>query len=297
MPKVNVICGGQSSEREVSLRSGRAVTEALRAANYEVKVLDTTDSDINIKDCDVVFPVLHGVGGEDGTIQARLETLGSRFVGTDSAGSRLCMDKAAYSKKMTSLGFLMPKGDLASGETYRANPLSKAPHILKPIDGGSTIDTYIVRRASDVDLARVEEYFSRHPQMIIEELIVGDEITVGILGDRSLPVIEIIPPANEEFDYENKYNGKTQELCPPEHVSNSLQQKAQKLAERIHRAAGCRDMSRSDFIINTSGQIYLLETNTIPGMTNQSLYPKMAATAGISFPELCNQLVQMALSR
>jgi D-alanine-D-alanine ligase len=120
---------------------------------------------------------------------------------------------------------------------------------------------------------------------------------VGVLGKQALPVIEIIPPAGGEFDYENKYNGKTQELCPPVHVAEDLQRQAQNLAEQIHSAAGCRDMSRTDFIIRNDGSIYLLETNTIPGMTSQSLYPKMAATAGISFPDLCDRLVQMALSR
>lgn len=297
MANIHVVCGGDSSEREVSLRSGNAVAEALRTIGHEVTVLDTSDSDEAICTCDVVFPVLHGVGGEDGQLQARLEKCGVRFVGTGSVASQLCMNKAAYREKMLEAGFLMAQGTVVTKDSYGEHSLSRAPHVLKPIDGGSTIDTYIVRDATNIDQSLVADYFSRHEQMILEELIVGDEITVGVLGEKALPVIEIIPPQNEDFDYENKYNGKTQELCPPLHVAEHVQQKAQELTVAIHKLAGCRDFSRTDFIVTANEKYYLLETNTIPGMTGQSLYPKMAATAGIAFPELCDQLTQMALNR
>lgn len=260
-------------------------------------MLDTTNSDEEIIACDVVFPVLHGVGGEDGELQARLEHHGASFVGTGSEGSRTCLDKALYREKMRELGYRMAEGAIVDESAYAAHPLSKKPHVLKPIDGGSTIDTYIARDVEHIDSAKITEYFSRHPHMLIEELIIGDEITVGVLGDAALPIIEIIPPTNEEFDYENKYNGKTQELCPPEHVSAAVQRRAQELTVAIHQAAGCRDFSRTDFIVTPDETFYLLETNTIPGMTAQSLYPKMAAAAGLSFPQLADRLVQFALSR
>lgn len=297
MANIHVVCGGDSSERDVSLRSGSAVAEALRSEGHNVTVLDTSDSDEAICSCDVVFPVLHGVGGEDGQLQARLEQNRTKFVGSGSVASQLCMDKASYREKMSNAGFLIARGATVTWDGYRENVLSRAPHVVKPIDGGSTIDTYIVRDVTQMDGNRIADYFSRHEKMILEELIIGDEITVGVLGTKALPVIEIIPPQNEEFDYENKYNGKTQELCPPQHVAEHIQHKAQELTVAIHLAAGCRDFSRTDFIITPDEKYYLLETNTIPGMTGQSLYPKMAATEGIAFSELCDRLVQMALSR
>ncbi len=297
MTKIHVICGGISDERDVSLRSGKATAEALQEAGYEVAVFDTNDPDDAIRDCDVVFPVLHGIGGEDGEIQQRLEALGVPFVGTDSAGSRLCIDKAAYRTKLMSLGFLMAQGDTVTHDEYSKHPLARGPHVLKPVDGGSTIDTYIVRDGRAVAVDKIQDSFGRHEHMLLEALIVGTELTVGVLGDSALPVIEIIPPQNEEFDYANKYNGKSQELCPPEHVSESIQHMVQAIALQVHRAAGCRDFSRTDFIVTTDGKPYLLETNTIPGMTKTSLFPKMAQTAGMSMPQLVDTLVQMALSR
>lgn len=297
MIRVNVICGGTSDERAVSLRSGQAVADALREAGYKVQVLDTVDSDERIMDCDVVFPVLHGAGGEDGTFQERLEKLGASFVGSSAEASRLCMDKAVYRDKMIAAGFLMAEGTVVTAAEYAQHPLAAKPHVLKPIDGGSTIDTYIIRDTTLRNDATIAEGFNRHERLLLEELIIGTEITVGVLGNAALPVIEIVPPDNQEFDYENKYNGKTQELCPPENVSEQVQYEAQRQAVAIHQAAGCRDFSRTDFIITPDAKFYLLETNTIPGMTAQSLYPKMARTAGIPFPQLVDQLVQMALSR
>ena len=183
-----------------------------------------------------------------------------------------------------------------SQQLYEYVVLTPGP-LVKPVDGGSSIGVCIVRRPATTISDQIRSTFETYRQMIVEELIEGDEITVGILEDTALPVIEIIPPENGEFDYENKYNGKTQELCPPQHISQEHQQAAQELALRIHKAAGCRDLSRSDFMLNRQGQLYLLETNTIPGMTNQSLYPRMALTAGISMPELVSRFVQAALSR
>lgn len=299
MTKIHVICGGKSDEREVSLRSGTAVADALRAAGYDdVAVFDTSDADDTIRQCDVVFPVLHGVGGEDGELQQRLQAQGVPFVGTDAAGSRLCLDKAAYRTRMISLGFRMAAGATVTRDEYYTHPLARKPHVLKPVNGGSSIDTYILREEANTDTsAAIAASFTRHQKMILEELIVGTELTVGILGDQALPVIEVIPPQNEEFDYTNKYNGKTQELCPPQHVPEDIQQAVQALALQIHRAAGCRDFSRTDFIVTADGVPFLLETNTIPGMTATSLFPKMAQAAGISMPQLVDKLVQLALSR
>lgn len=297
MAKIIVLCGGTSSEREVSLRSGNAVAAALKEAGHDVTVLDTDCPDAALQTCDVVFPVLHGVGGEDGKTQARLEALQLPYVGSNSESSRLCMDKSSYRLALGSQGFLFPAGGRFSYESYAASELCHKPHVVKPIDGGSSVDTYIVRDMTRYDEATVRQLFEQYGDMIVEELIVGDEVTVGVLGEEALPIIEIIPPQNEEFDYENKYNGKTQELIPAVHVKTTDQLAVQDLALKAHKAAGCRDFSRTDFIISNDGRYYLLETNTIPGMTAQSLFPKMAAAIGLDMPALCDTLIKMALAR
>lgn len=246
---------------------------------------------------DVVFPALHGATGEDGAIQKMLEDWRVTFVGSDSQASALCFDKDRFRKFMLEQGIMVPRGEVVSAEEFEKSDLRTKPFVLKPIDGGSSIDTLIVRRTTALDLRKVRDVFARHSQMLLEELIEGTEITVGILGEQALPVIEIIPPESGEFDYENKYNGATEELCPPRNVSEDLQQKAQEIALRAHKLCGCCDLSRSDFIIDKSGEIYLLEINTLPGMTAQSLFPKAANAAGLSMEELCEQLTQAALRR
>lgn len=297
MAKIIVLCGGTSSEREVSLRSGSAVATALTQVGHDVTVLDTNCSDTVLMACDAVFPVLHGVGGEDGKTQARLESLHIPFVGSDSASSRLCMDKSAYRVVLHDKEFLFPDGGRFSYEAYAKSELRHRPHVIKPIDGGSSVDTYIVRDIERYDETTARQLFEQYGDMIVEELIVGDEVTVGVLGGKVLPIIEIIPPQNEEFSYDNKYNGKTQELIPAVHVKATDQIAVQDLALKAHKAAGCRDFSRTDFIISNDGRYYLLETNTIPGMTAQSLFPKMAAAIGLDMPALCDTLVKMALTR
>lgn len=297
MTKILVICGGASDEREVSLRSGAAVAQALEQAGYIVTICDTSDSDDKLIGYDAAFPVLHGVGGEDGEIQARLERLNVAYVGTDSASSKLCMDKTAYRQAMVAAGFLMPEGATVTADVYANHPLRHQPHVLKPVDGGSSVDTIIIRDVTGSDDPKAGGVFGRHERMLLEQLIVGTELTVGVLGQTPLPVIEIIPPQDEEFDFANKYNGKTQELIPPVHVDEAVQQEVQALALNIHQAAGCRDLSRTDFIVDENKRCYLLETNTIPGMTNQSLFPKMVSATGLDMPALCDQLVSFALAR
>lgn len=298
MARIHIVCGGISGEREVSLRSGSAVAEALRAGGYDVGVFDTSDSPEAITACDVVFPVLHGAGGEDGSIQAMLDTHGVRYVGSDAAASQLCFDKFRYKQMLKSAGLPVAQGELVDVKEYRAHPLSQKPHVLKPFDGGSSLDMMIIRKGMAVDTAQIEKIFAQHKKMLLEELIVGDELTIGVLGDQAMPVIEIIPPDDGEFDYENKYNGRSQELCPPLHASQETQEHAQELALAAHRLTGCRDFSRTDIMYDRDrSEYYILETNTIPGMTEQSLFPKMAQTMGMDMPALCNQLVSFALQR
>ena len=155
----------------------------------------------------------------------------------------------------------------------------------------------IVRDVSAFDQQRAVELFARHESMLLEQLIEGTEITVPVLIDESLPVIEIVPPGDAEFDYENKYNGRTHELCPPQSVSTELQEQARDLALRVHQLLDARDLSRTDIMIDSHDQLWVLEINTIPGLTDQSLLPKSAAVAGYPMPVLCKRLVETALNR
>jgi D-alanine-D-alanine ligase len=299
--KVLVLSGSDSPEREVSLRSGAAVASGLRQAGYEVSIADPIAGLENLlpdlKAAGIVFPVLHGIGGEDGELQLFLERNDIKFIGSGSTASSLCFYKAGYAELLEKNSILTPKTKLVNLDEYGNDPLAKQPFVLKPNGGGSSIDTFIVRDISQKDDTAIKDAFGRHGQLLLQELITGVEITVGVLGEESLPVIEIVPPADQEFDYDNKYNGDTQELCPPEHVSEADQTSARKLAEQIHELCGCRDLSRTDIMISEKGGLYTLETNTIPGLTDQSLLPKAAAADGIDMPMLCGRLVEATLSR
>jgi len=293
--KVLVLLGGDSPEREVSLRSGRAVSEALAIGGHEVSEYDPAGGYEGLKQfvdkVDCVFPILHGRGGEDGEVQQQLEKLGLKFLGADAQVSALCFDKVEFKRILNKLSILTPDSEIVDADSIKESALIKKPFVLKPIDGGSTIDTLIVRDPeSQIDMT----LFDRHPKMLLEQLIEGVEITIPVLGSKALPVIEIIPPEGGEFDYENKYNGATQEICPPLNVSEQNQKKAQAIAKQVHREAGVRHLSRTDIIIDEDDQHWVLELNTMPGMTAQSLFPKSAAVAGITMQQLVDKFTTMA---
>jgi len=297
MSTIVVLAGGISNEHEVSVRSGAGVAEALRSKGHTVTILDPAADMEQLGRPDVVFPALHGLGGEDGTIQAALEAAGVPYVGSGVAASALCFDKWLYRQVLIAAGLPVADGELVTLQTVWDSPLSTRPFVLKPVQGGSTIDTFIIRDPAAANKKMLEASLQKYGAMLLEELIVGTELTVGVLGETPLPLVEIIPPADGEFDYENKYNGKTQELCPPQHVDESAQHQAQQLALQTHRLTGCRDLSRTDIMLSAEGRLVILETNTLPGMTDQSLFPKAAATDGIPMADLADRLVAMALAR
>jgi D-alanine-D-alanine ligase len=301
MAHILILAGGASSEREVSLHSGASVANALKMKGHQVTIIDPAELDrIKASEYDACFPVLHGAGGEDGTIQARLEQLGVPYVGSDVAASKLCFDKITYKRKL--LRFELPTPSFAELDADRDkdlehHPLAQKPFVVKPVTGGSSIDTFVVRDPSEADFDAITDALLSYGRMLIEVLIPGQEITVAVLDDRPLPVIEIIPPESGEFDYANKYNGQTQELCPPLNIAENIQAEAGELAVKIHELCGCAGFSRTDMMVTEKGEVMVLETNTIPGMTDQSLFPKAASAAGIAMPELCDQLVRLALQR
>ena len=293
--KILVLGGGISPERQVSLRSAKSVTEAARQAGYQVVNADPAN-DLEVLDhtkAAIIFPILHGQNGEDGFIQKEIEARNLPYLGTESSASIACFDKWTTRLDLTRGGLPMPPAELVDETSYFASKLSKGHHALKIVHGGSSIGTMILRRGEKVDEQQVSEIFAMEDKAVIEQLIEGTEVTVPVLDNKALPVIEIIPPKNGEFDYDNKYNGKTQELVPPKNVSHKLQQEAQKLAEQAHKIMGCRHLSRVDMMIDSSGEIYILEVNTMPRMTGQSLYPKSAAVSGLSMPQLVKEFVEL----
>lgn len=295
-----LLAGGNSNERDVSLRSGQAVAGALDSLGYTYTLADPAQPDFKLEEhvynIDVVFPALHGSGGEDGILQAELERLGIPCVGSGSQASKLCWDKMAYKEFLIDHDLPASRGKIVSQQDIHDDLFHK-PYVLKPIEGGSSLDTQIARVIDDASTQASLNLLKIYPHMLLEPLITGVEITVGILDMEPLPAIEIIPPEGLEFDYENKYNGATQELCPPRHVGENLQLRAQELALKIHQLVRCEGMSRTDMIIDTDHNLHVLETNTIPGLTEQSLLPKMAATAGYTMPQLVDKLLNLALSQ
>ncbi len=292
-----VLGGGISPEKDVSARSAAAVHHALKELGHTVSYLDPSQVSLEEiirlgKESDGVFPILHGVGGEDGDIQAYLEREGIPYFGPSLAACLATFDKADFKRILEKEGIPTPRWNVISANQLEDEPLTKKAFVLKPISGGSSIDTFIIR-SLPFDSAPLLEALSRYETMLIEEFIEGTEITVGILDDTALPVVEIIPPENQEFDYENKYNGATQELCPPKHVSQELQAKAQTLALSTHQVTHCRHLSRTDILISRDGELYVIDTNTIPGLTNQSLFPKAGAAAGYNWLSLVERFTQL----
>lgn len=292
-----VLGGGSSPEYAVSLRSASAVTRALKSLGHQITELNPADLPLEeiIKvatQSDGVFPILHGAGGEDGTIQATLEAAHIPYFGPSAMSCQNTFDKVLFKRLLEAHDLPTPAWNTVTAKTLKSEPLTLRPFVLKPITGGSSIDTFIIRSLPYSEAPLIEA-LNRYKTMLIEELIEGDEITVGVLDATALPVVEIIPPKDSEFDYENKYNGATRELCPPENISTQIQYTAQELAERIHTLTECRHISRTDMMIDKNGALFILDTNTIPGLTDQSLFPKAAAEAGYSWNSLVEQFTKL----
>lgn len=296
--KVLVLFGGDSPEREVSLRSGPAINEALIRAGIETILYDPIDGDEGLfrlaSEVDMVFPVLHGKNGEDGVIQKKLESVGALFLGSDSKSSAVCFNKGRTHQFLEKAGITMPSFAIVTKQDMQNNLFEK-PFVLKPVEGGSSLDTLVAREVSENTLNTAKEFLGKYEYMMLEELIQGQEITVPVLGGQALPVIAIVPPADGEFDYVNKYNGKSNELCPAptELASQDVQRQAQQLAIQVHNLLDARHLSRTDIIVTPKNELYVLELNTMPGMTNQSLFPAAALVAGYTMEQLVLKLIEI----
>ncbi|MBW1676402.1 MAG: D-alanine--D-alanine ligase [Deltaproteobacteria bacterium] len=303
--KVALLAGGISSERDISIKSGNQVYDALDKAKYDIVRYDpATDLGKLVAAAsriDVAFIVLHGPYGEDGTVQGLLDLLHIPYQGSGVLGSALAMDKWSSKRLYKEAGLPVPPFEvLVRGQAYDPEVLAGQvgfPLVVKPRYGGSSIGTSIVQTPQELPEA-LNRAFQYGTYVILETYLEGTEITGGVLGNHNLqllPIVEVIPESGYAFfDYEAKYReGATREICPAR-ISETLSGRAQSYAATAHRALCCRGYSRTDMIIHDD-IIYVLETNTIPGMTPVSLFPLAAKTAGISFSQLLDRLIELAL--
>lgn len=291
--RIAVLLGGPSAEREVSLRSGAAVAGALRSRGHEVIEVDPVGAWTLPTGVDVVFLALHGTYGEDGGVQMELERSGVRYTGCGVEASRVAFDKVATKDRLVAGGVPTARytviSDAAAAWPAGWNP----PVVLKPVCQGSSVGLCFVDDVGQWP-GSLRASLQHDRRVLVEERIVGREVTVGILDGAALPVVEVRPRSGA-YDYQSKYtSGATEYLCPapfPEEVTRRLQS----AGVAAFRAVGGRDYSRVDIMVTSAGEPVVLEVNTLPGMTETSLLPKAARAAGLGFPELCERMIELAL--
>lgn len=294
--RIGVLAGGSSSEREISLRSGRNVYDALVREGMDAIFLDVQDNiyDIISKNkIDIAFIALHGRFGEDGTIQKILEDAGIPYTGSSPGSSSIAFDKIAAKRIFREKGIPTPKHIIL--EKGRSCPKITLPVVVKPQLEGSSIGLSVVKDRDHLSKA-LEEAFKYGTKVLAEEYINGRELTVGILDDKPLPVIEIVT-ANNVYDYEAKYKDPETKYLVPAPIDEKSTALAKELGQRAHAALGCRSFSRVDIMMDAGGNMFVLEVNTIPGMTERSLLPKAANAVGIDYGALCIKIIENVLER
>lgn len=289
---ITVLAGGPSAEREVSLDSGRAIADALLARGHNVHTADINPDDLTALDrpADVVFPALHGTFGEDGVLQKIMEDRGICFVGSGSEASATAMDKVATKKVAARLGVPVAEHQVI---TLPNRPTFSTPVVVKPIAQGSSVGTTVVRDQEDL-AETVKRVAADYGSALVERFVEGDEFTVGILGDRTLPPV-CIRPASDFYDYQTKYHDDRTEYLFDTGYSRAVLEKISTLSLRVFQEIGCRHLGRIDWIVGPDESVCFLEVNTLPGFTSHSLVPKAAAKIGIPFGELVEMLVRMAM--
>jgi len=301
---ITVLMGGPSSERDVSLLSGAAIADGLGRLGHRVTRADISPMDhaaLERPGIDVVFIALHGDFGESGEVQALCEARGLRYTGSDQRASELAIDKAASKQIFKRAG--LQTADWMIIEEYHSPAQVQQwlteippPVVVKPVDGGSSVDITIARDEAERDWA-IDEMLDKYSRTMVERFVSGREMTVGILGDQALPVLEVIP-SREFYDHTAKYADDAGTEYTFDHGLDAETVAAlQAGAMTAHTSLNCRDMSRVDFILDEAGVGQVLEINTIPGFTSHSLLPMAAAKVGVGFDELVGRIVNMAMER
>ena len=297
--KVGVLAGGASNERDVSLKSGKAVFEALQELNFNVVFIDVDESKFSeqIKEAkiDVAFIALHGRFGEDGEAQSILERLKIPFTGSNSKASFLAMDKVRSKEAFFEKNLKSPKFRGFAREEKVSSEGFEFPCVVKPRYEGSSVGLSVVTSEKDFTKA-TDKAFLCGEEILVEEYISGRELTVGILNNVALPVVEIVA-YDGIYDYNAKYKAQDTKYIVPANLSNEEQKIVQEIAVKANQALGCDSFSRVDIRFSNNNEPYLLEVNTIPGMTERSLLPMAAKQKGITFTELCVIMLRLAVER
>lgn len=298
-----MLCGGKSRERDVSLRSGKRVYESLKKQGYNAVLIDAKEDliqQLKKQKVKIVFIALHGRFGEDGTVQGLLELYDIPYTGSGVLASALGMHKVAAKRIFQAKGIPTPNffeidasSDIGK-EAERIQRVFPYPMVLKPVSEGSSLGVTIVKEGDNLEgilKAAVEEY----KDVFVEEYVKGREVTVGILGEEALPILELVPKT-KFYDYKAKYTAGLTDFILPARLSPPLYKRTQEVALQAHRALGCRGFSRVDIIVGEDDHVpYVHEVNTIPGLTDLSDLPAEAAKAGISFDELVIRILNSAL--
>jgi D-alanine-D-alanine ligase len=302
--KLAVLYGGDSTEREVSLNSGKAVAEGLRQAGFEVELIDTKGfclTDLTKRDIERVFIALHGRGGEDGCVQGALQYMGIPYTGSDVLGSALSMDKIRSKQVFQAQGLptapyaIVDKNDYKEEQAVKIlNKLGEMV-MVKPANEGSSIGMAKAQTADELHQA-LTAAFEYDDEILVEAWISGPEYTVAILGDEALPAIHMETP-REFYDYEAKYQSTTTQYHCPAGLSDEDESALRVLALKAFKATGAKGWGRVDVMRNNQNQWQLLEVNTVPGMTETSLVPKSAKVHGINFSELVTKIVEISIGK
>ncbi|EFK06332.1 D-ala D-ala ligase N-terminal domain protein [delta proteobacterium NaphS2] len=304
--RIAVLSGGWSKERSVSIKSGDAVLGALNNDKYDSRIFDPKE-DLNLLwqkrgEIDLVLNVLHGRFGEDGRIQGLLEIYGLPFMGSSVLSSAMAMNKRVSKEVYRNMGLLVPKDIILQrgGESSinKIKDVLGTPIVIKPVSEGSSIGISIMENDADIQ-SGIEKAFEFAEEILVEEYVEGREITGAVLGRsalETLPLIEIVPKESHRFfDFDAKYvAGESNEICPAA-LDPDISEKASEIVKKAHRSLRCRDWSRTDMMIKKD-QIYVLETNTIPGMTETSLVPLAAKGRGWSLGHLLDRMIETCLS-
>jgi len=297
--KIAVLMGGPGSERDVSLATARGVSKALRSLGIAVIEVDVRDENFQLaKDVDLAFITIHGTFGEDGQLQKILEDRGVAYIGDGVEESLTAFDKILSKEKFREHNVVTPKWEVID---LGQRPKMSVPLVVKPARQGSTVGIMIVKNENELDSA-MKEARKYDRKLLVEKFVSGRELTIGILGDQALPILEIIPKGgfydfNTKYPFLNPQAGASAEHVCPAKIDPDKTKEIQELALQAFRALGLVVYGRVDVLLSDTGEPFVLEVNTIPGMTEASLLPEAAAAAGIKYVDLCVRIIELSRAR